>query len=214
MEQVIELLKNRDLQVPYSLFCNYKKLNITDSELIVLIYLINCDNLTYNPKEISNVLNIKVNEVLEIINTLMEKGIISIDIVKINKISNEIINLDLLYEKLSFVLIKDTKEEEKTGNLFDTFEQELGRGLTPMEFEIINGWLDIDYSEELIICALREATYNGISNFRYIDRILYEWQKKGIKNKEDVEKNRKEFKKSKSNVELFDYDWLNDRENS
>ena len=36
----------------------------------------------------------------------------------------------------------------------------------------------------------------------------------GKENKEDVEKNRKEFKKSKENKELFDYDWLNDREDS
>ena len=35
---------------------------------------------------------------------------------------------------------------------------------------------------------LKEAIYNGISNFRYIDRILYEWNKKGLKNKEDVGK--------------------------
>lgn len=216
MEQVIDLLKNRDLSIPYVLFSNYKKLNITDTELIVIIYLINLDNLTYNPKEISNVLNIKMNDVLEIINNLVEKGIISLDIVKINKISSEVINLDLLYEKLAFVVIKKDKEEVKSNTLFDAFEQELGRGLTPIEFEIINGWLDIDYSEELVICALKEAIYNGISNFRYIDRILFEWSKKGIKTKEDVEKNKREFKKSKNNnIDIIeDYDWLNDRGNN
>ena len=77
-----------------------------------------------------------------------------------------------------------------------------------MEFEILNGWLELEYSEEIIICALKEAIYNGATNFRYIDRILYEWNKKGIKTKEDVEKD----KKAKSNkVELFDYDWLNEK---
>ncbi len=216
MEQVIDLLKNRDLSIPYVLFSNYKKLNITDTELIILIYLLNMDNLTYNPKEISNVLNIKMNDVLEIINNLVEKGIISLNVVKVNKISSEVINLDLLYEKLAFVVIKKDKEEVKSNNLYDAFEQELGRGLTPIEFEIINGWLDIDYTEELIICALKEAIYNGISNFRYIDRILFEWSKKGIKTKEDVEKNKREFKKSKNNnIDIIeDYDWLNDRENN
>lgn len=216
MEQVVDLLKNRDLNIPYVLFSNYKKLNITDTELIVLIYLLNTENLTYNPKEISNVLNVKMNEILEIINNLVEKGIISLDIVKVNKISSEVINLNLLYEKLAFIVIKKETEEKKSNTLYDAFEQELGRGLTPMEFEIINGWLNIEYTEELVICALKEAIYNGISNFRYIDRILFEWSKKGIKTKEDVEKNKREFKKSKNtNIDIIeDYDWLNDRGNN
>ena len=106
---------------------------------------------------------------------------------------------------------KDTKKET---NIFETYETELGRALSPTEYEIINSWLDSGYSEELILLALKEAVYNGVSNFRYIDRIIFEWAKKGIKNKDDVEKNRKEFKKSKENKELFDYDWLNDREDS
>ena len=82
-----------------------------------------------------------------------------------------------------------------------------------MEYEIINGWLDLDYTEELIICALKEAIYNGTTSLRYIDRILLEWHKKGIKTKEDVEKNKIEFKKKKEknkSEELFDYDWLNE----
>ena len=82
-----------------------------------------------------------------------------------------------------------------------------------MEYEIINAWLDNSFNEELVILALKEATYNGVSNLRYIDKILYEWEKKGIKTKEDVEKERKKFESKKvESKELFDYDWLNDNE--
>ncbi len=212
MEQVIDILKMRDVSFPRLLLLNYKKINLTDQELIVIIYLINNTNPTYNPKQISQDLDLKISEVLEIINNLTEKALISLNIVKINNIRSEVINLDLLYEKLSFSIVNENKDTKKNSNLFEIFEKELGRGLTPMEFEIINGWLDIDYSEEIIICALKEAIYNGISNFRYIDRILFEWHKKKIKTKEDVEKNKKNFQKNKSsNVELFDYDWLNDK---
>ena len=49
--------------------------------------------------------------------------------------------------------------------------------LSPMEYEIIKAWLDNDMSEELIKEALKEATFNGVSNLRYIDKILYEWGK-------------------------------------
>ena len=81
-----------------------------------------------------------------------------------------------------------------------------------MEYEIISGWLDNGYTEELIALALKEATYNGVSNLRYIDKIIYEWGKKGIKTKEDVEKKKKQFKNNSEKKEIFDYNWL-DEEN-
>ena len=111
-------------------------------------------------------------------------------------------------EKLAFSL-NEVEEKEDT-NLFSTFETEFGRTLSPMEYEIINSWKDNGYTDELITLALKEATYNGVSSLRYIDKIIYEWGKKGIKTKEDVEKNKKQFKNNNSTKkELFDYDWLN-----
>lgn len=213
MEPILELLKNKYYQIPQLLFFNYKKLGLTELELIVIIYLWNDIDNNYNPKKISNDLDLEMKSVLEIINNLSEKGFLNLSIMKINNVRNEIINLDLLYERLAFIIMKKDNKKEDNG-LFALYEKELGRGLTPTEYEIINGWLDSDYSEELILLALKEAVYNGVTSFRYIDRIVFEWHKKGIKTKEDVEKNRKEFKKSKENKDLFDYDWLNDSENS
>lgn len=212
MDKVIELLKSTNIQISKQLLFNYKKLKITDQELIVLIYLIN-EN-TYNPKQIGKDLEIPFNEILEIINNLTEKGIIKVEIIKINNIRTEVINLDSLYEKLAFLIIKEEKKEEKPKAIFDTFEKELGRTLSPLEYEIINDWLTM-CNEEVIILALREAIYNGVNNFRYIERIINEWNKKGIKTKEDVEKSKQEFKnKNKKKQELFDYDWLNDSGNN
>jgi len=211
MSQIIELLKNSNYQLPRELLLNYKKLNITDSEFIMLIYLINQYSEFYNPKQISNDLKMSINDVLECINSLCEKNIIKIELKKINNIRSEIVNLDLLYEKIAFVL--NEVEEKNDSNLYSVFETEFGRTLSPMEFEIINSWVDGGYSEELIKLALKEATYNGVSNLRYIDKIIYEWSKKGIKTKEDVENDRKKFQsKNNKNKELFDYDWLNDND--
>ena len=209
MSQIIELLKSINYQVSKELLFNYKKLNITDSEFIILIYLINQSSDIYNPKQISNDLNIDLNNVLELINSLCEKNIIKVEIKKINNVRSEVLNLDYLYEKLALSLSK--VETKKESSIYSVFETEFGRTLSPMEFEIINGWIDTGVSEELIILALKEATYNGVSNLRYIDKIIYEWGKKGIKNKDDVEKDRKQFKGNKKNKNLDDYyDWLND----
>ena len=210
MNQIIELLKSTNYQVKKELLFNYKSLNITDIEFILLIYLTNQTSDIYNPKQISKDLKLGLNEVLEIINSLTEKGLISIDLKKINNERTEVINLDLLYEKIAFNL--EPKEEEKKSSIYDLFETEFGRTLSPMEYEIITGWLDSGYTEELITLALKEATYNGVSNLRYIDKIIYEWGKKGIKTKEDVEKNKKQFKSNSEKKEIFDYNWL-DEEN-
>lgn len=215
MGQVIELLKSINYQLPKEILFNYKKINITDSEFIIIFYLINQSSNIYNPKQIGNDLKLDLNNVLELINSLCEKGIIKIEMQKINNMRSEVINLDSLYEKIAFSL-NEVEEKNNSNNIYTVFETEFGRTLSPMEYEIINGWIDNGYSEEIIKLALKEATYNGVNNLRYIDKIIYEWSKKGIKSKEDVENNRKQFKNNNinKNKELFDYDWLNDTDNN
>ena len=80
-----------------------------------------------------------------------------------------------------------------------------------MEYEIIKGWLNDKFSEELIIAALKEAVYNGATNLRYIDKVLYEWNRKGYKSINDIN-NR--YNEDNYNENLFDtsilkFDWLN-----
>ena len=208
MDKVVNLLKDKDFTIPKLLLKNYKKLNISESELIILIFLIN--NSEYNPKEIASIMDIKLPLLLEMISQLESKGILKIELKNINGINTEVCNLDNLYEKLSLLVIK--KEEAKDNkSIYDVFETELGRTLSPIEYELVGEWLN-DNTEEILKLALREATYNGVSKFRYIDRIIHEWKKKGIKTRDDVIKNNEEFRKNKSEKkqELFDYDWLNE----
>ena len=79
-----------------------------------------------------------------------------------------------------------------------------------MEYEFINEWINSGMSEELIKEALKEATYNGVSNLRYIDKIIYEWTKKGYKTVEDVNKNRYQKETKKENSDFFEYNWLDE----
>ena len=210
-EKVTNLLKERDFLVPQILFLNYKKLNLTSDELVMLIYIINT-SLIFNPKKISDDLKLSLPEVLEIVSNLTSKDIIKTELVSINNVKEEQFDLTNLYKKLSFIVINDEVEEEST-NIFDIFEKEFGRTLSPIEYELIKGWMDSDFSEEIIIMALKESVYNGVSNLRYIDKILFEWKKKGVKTKEDVENLRKNFNKTKEQPkEVFDYDWLNDND--
>ena len=203
--KIIDILKDGNYIIPKLLIQNYKQLKITEKELVILIYLIN--NNEFDPEKISENLNIKTIDILNIVNSLNKKDILTINTITNNNIKEEYVCLDELYNKL--VLLFMEKKEEKTITIYDVFEKEFGRTLSPMEYEIIGAWIDGDYSEELITYALKEAIYNGVNNLRYIDKILFEWNKKGIKTKEDIEKDRKNHSK-KTKKEVFDYDWLNE----
>lgn len=212
-DKMLNIIKEKDIIIPRLLLLNYKNLDLTDQEFIMLIYLLNTSSTIYNPKDISESLKLEIIDVLTVISNLQEKGFLVIEMVQKGNKKAEIIKLDSLYEKLAFFVINEEKEEDTS--IYSIFESEFARSLSPMEYSIINAWKEANYSDEVIIEALKEATYNGVSNLKYIDKILDDWSKKGIKNKGDVEKQRKQFKEQKSKAskkEVFTYDWLNDEE--
>jgi len=213
LDKLISILKESTVSFPKLLLTHYHVLNIDDKDLVMLIYLINDKDLAYNPKKISDELHIPLNNVLEMINELVAKDILKIEIKKVNNMRTEYISLDSLYHKLAFKVLNE--EEKKDHNsLYSTFEREFGRTLSPIEYELISGWQGSnEFSDELILLALKEAVYNGAFNFRYIDKILYEWKKKNIKSKADVEADHKSFKTKKAE-ELVDYDWLNEKKDN
>ncbi len=202
--KVIELMKNGNILIPKLLLTNYKKLKLTEKELILVIYLINNDE--FDPERIAQDLELKIPDVLKMMDSLNKKDILEIKATT-GKVYEEKIILDELYNKLALLIIN--KEEVKTTTIYDKFEKEFGRTLSPMEYEIIGAWIDNNYNEEIIEEALKEAIYNGVTSLKYIDKILSEWQRKGVKNKEDINKKTKVTKEKK---EVFDYDWLNEND--
>ena len=216
-EVILNTLKEKPLIIPKILFRNYKKMNITEEELIIIICLINLgDKIPYNPNLISMEIGMDKYNVMQILNNLSEKNIINIKVE--NEKKNKFIYLDFLYLKLFNILMNDnTIEEEKkeeNNDIFSLFEQELGRPISPMEVEIIKEWLHDGFSEDIIKEALKEAIYNDVRNLKYIDRILFNWKGKGYKNPKDIIKDKKNYKKkeTKQTEIVFDYNWLEDEQ--
>lgn len=188
-----------------------KKLSL--NEFLILAFFDNNYTKTFDIELLSNTLGIDTSSTMESFNNLMMKNLLTLESVKdIENRLNEVVNLDPLYKEI-ISMIEDTSVEEEKEDIFKIFERELGRTISSMELELINGWLLSGTSEELILGALKEAVYNGVTNFRYIDKIIYEWEKKGFKNMEDVNKHlksrREESRKiTKQEQEISDYDWL------
>lgn len=184
------------------------KLNL--EEVLLLIYFMNEDVPTFDVEQINKITMISVNKILDSFTSLTNKGLISIDVIKENSGVKEVVNLDPIYKCMIDGLMKNNKKVVNN-NIFEKFEKEFSRTLSPMEYEIINDWLDKNISEELILGALKEATYNGVNNLRYIDKIIYEWNKKGFKNMEDVNNHlRNRNTSDKSLKEISDYNWLDE----
>lgn len=214
-EVVINNLKEKPIMIPKVLFQHYKKLNITEEELILLICIINeGDKMIYNPSYFTDSIGLDKFKVMQLVNDLTEKGIMEVK-VENNKSGKkeEYIYLDLLYNKLFNLLIDIELGSNNSINsdIFTIFEQELGRTISPMEVQIIKEWLSDGITEELIKEALKEAIINNVRNLKYVDRILFNWRSKGYKTKEDVLKEKKNYRKNQKKVEpIYDYNWLED----
>lgn len=188
-----------------------KELGLDMDSLILLIYFLNKPNKSiFDYKKIIKDINFTEKELLNALSTLKDKNILLILMEKNDSgVLEEKVDISLFYEIIfSKILNKETKENNEK-DLYDNFEKEFGRTLSPMEYEIINSWKEQKISNELILSALKEAVFNGVNNLRYIDKILYEWNKKGIKKPTDIIEKQKAREEEKT-PETYEYDWLNE----
>lgn len=205
-----DFMKEKNLVVPSYVLEVVNKLKLDIKEFLLLIYFWNFYDNSFDVEVISKVIKLNENDILGAFNSLMGKKLITLDSIKdTNGKINEIINLDNLYMMLDQSIHEVKKEQEKI-DIYTTFETEFGRPISSMEYEIIRAWLEKGFSEELILGALKEAVYNGVNNLRYIDKILYEWQRKGYKSMSEV--SNRNNNSSTEAKELFDYNWLDDNE--
>ncbi|MNI04401.1 DNA replication protein DnaD [compost metagenome] len=201
-------LEKGSASIPFALLAYYRKLKLSDTEVMLLIQLLafkQIEQLDFpSMEEIERRMGAAPSVVASGIRKLMKDGWLSIDEVTDHSgIRSERYNLTGMYHKLSVCLAEEaaaerqkerlSKEEESSSsedqqrNLFVVFEKEFARPLSPMECETISGWLDQDgYPDELIRLALKEAVFAGKVHFRYIDRILLEWSRNRVKTAQDA----------------------------
>ena len=205
-----DLIKSGNITVPMYIIKEYSKFDLTLDEFVILIYLYNHNKDIYDPSIIAEALNIEIEKVLIGIDSLSNKGLLSIDVTTTsNGVLEEKINLENFYEKITLSLISELNEEQVSdNNLFSTIEKELDKKLTPSEQEIIIS-LQKDYNDDLIKEALKELVNTGNNNVKLLDRILFDWKRQGVKNVEDIHK-MKEMEKTQevfnSPIEWYDDD--------
>lgn len=213
--KVNNLIKGKDLIISNILFYNYEKLELNFEDLYYLTYLMN-NSLEFDISKICSDLNKKPKDIIKVINKLDEMDILDIEIIKKGENDiKEIISLEKLYKKLTFLIVeKEDKIEEKV-DLENEFKDVFKRDLTPREKQILNAWKSVGYNDLFILEGLKEAKYNGELSVAYIDNILDRWQNQGITSKEDVIKSKTiDLSKPIESDDVIevddDYDWMNE----
>ena len=196
--------------LPTLLLKHYRDIGLSNDELVLILQLksfIDKGDLFPNMAIIANHMQLSEDNVFKALHQLTQKKVLSIDTtIDENGITQDAYSLNLLWEKL-FVFLKQTHDSKKIAqkdkqakNLYQIFEEEFGRPLSPIEMETFVMWVEEDnYSPELIKMALKEAVLSQVYNFKYIDRILLNWEKKNIRTKEQVEKESKKYRDSSNN---------------
>ena len=189
-EVIYNIIKNKDYIIRPFLFKIIKENNLSINETLLLIYLSNQEHPELELSLINNITTLKNEEILSAFSSLTSKGLINTEIKKDGERVVEEISLDGIYKLAAM---------------------NINKKVTKMEYEFINAWINSGMNEDIIKEALKEATYNGVSNLRYIDKIIYEWKKKGYKTVEQVRNNKfKKEEKEETEKVFFDYDWLNE----
>lgn len=211
-EKLLEQLNNDNhYTLPKYVLSYAKDLNLDINSFILLIYLLNGKNgSSFNYKNIMKDINLNEKELLDAISVLKCKKLLSIEMKKNDfGVLEELINISSFYDIVFSKMLNESKNDIDRKDIYEEFEREFGRTLSPMEYEIISGWIESGISNDLILAALKETVFNGVNNLRYVDKILYEWNKKGIKNSSDISKIEKQ-KEDEKQEECYEYDWLNE----
>ena len=223
-------IEQGNVNISQLFFQFYKELKISDEEAMLLMHVHafqQAGNQFPTPDEIGSRMMTTQKSVTTMMQKLMQQGYLAIEQETEKDVLTEIISLQPLWDRLLDCVFreqhveKENSQKEMEGEIFQLFEQEFGRFLSPMEIETISMWMDQDgHTPAIIKMALKEAVISQKISLRYVDRILFEWKKKNIKTTKEVSKHANSFREKNIRIQpaaestvkkVQFYNWLEDR---
>lgn len=189
-----ELLNSQCIDFRKLLILKAKSLKITDQECFLLLVIMTMNDIgmkPITPSQIGQLCSLSLQQIDKTLISLVDKHFIA----------RKRGTLDLL--PIQKMLLNQNVEEEKDVDLISIFENAFGRSLNQMELEIINTFKRSGYDDQMILDALNESVKAGVINFRYIEKILDNWSRYGVKKRyapstpvvrQDVDQNIKDYK--------------------
>ena len=193
--------KTGNLVLPTELLFHFHEIFDNSDDFLVwqFFYLQNTTSLEeISPVQIAESIGKSVAEVNRSMSNLTEKGLLQYKTIALNGEIEAVFDALPALERLEEIVenhssVAQAVSQNVLKDLVETFQQELGRLLTPFEIEDLTKTIQDDkINPELVIAALREAVFNGKANWRYIQAILRNWHREGITTVAQVEAKREE----------------------
>ena len=193
--------KTGNLVLPTELLFHFHEIFDNSDDFLVwqFFYLQNTTSLEeISPVQIAESIGKSVAEVNRSMSNLTEKGLLQYKTIALNGEIEAVFDALPALERLDEIVenhssVAQAISQNVLKDLVETFQQELGRLLTPFEIEDLTKTIQDDKtSPELVTAALREAVFNGRANWKYIQAILRNWRREGITTVAQVEAKREE----------------------
>ena len=193
--------KTGNLVLPTELLFHFHEIFDNSDDFLVwqFFYLQNTTSLEeISPNRIAESIGKSVTEVNRSMSNLTEKGLLQYKTIALNGEIEAVFDALPALERLDEIVenhssVAQAISQNVLKDLVETFQQELGRLLTPFEIEDLTKTIQDDKtSPELVTAALREAVFNGKANWKYIQAILRNWRREGITTVAQVEAKREE----------------------
>lgn len=190
--------KSGNLVLPSALLFHYKDIFTSTDDYLVwqFFYLQNTTGHdTLAPSQIANALGKTVAEINRSISNLSNQELLDMKTITVADEIETLIDATPVLHKLDLLVAKENQKDQKAPEnenrfkaLVSDFERELGRFLSPFELEDLEKTISEDKMDlDLVREALKEAVFNGKTNWKYIQAILRNWRKEGITNLYQVE---------------------------
>ena len=192
--------------MPSALLFHYKDIFKRADDFLIwqFIYLQNTTKMDdLAPSQIASALNKTVAEVNRSISDLTAQGLLDMKTIELGSEIEVVFDASPVLALLDKLVSEPKQVPEKQDvnpvkELVEVFERELGRMLSPFELEDLQKTIREDKTDpDLVRAALREAVFNGKTNWNYINAILRNWRREGITTMRQVEERRKEYENSK-----------------
>jgi len=222
-----ELVLEGSTAIPNILLKIYKKIGISDFQMMLLIQMIRLyieeKELYPSPEMLADYMEADPSRIKKELAGLMEKEIITVSeyFDSNRKVIFEGYDFEPLFLKISDIWAgiraKEIEESERllrimangrdfdnkkfddnVAGLIQVFENEFGRALSPLEIEQIEQWA-AEGDARLVVEALKQAVLRGKHNFKYINSILMGWKKNNLKTLEAIAEYDREFQSRRSN---------------
>ncbi|MFA5470430.1 MAG: DnaD domain protein [Acholeplasmataceae bacterium] len=197
------LYEEYDFSIERILLKEYRKLSLSMQELTVLIALFSIykKRKTFSTLAISRRVEYHSNEIGEIVESLLDKGFLTISLDFKDQKEREVFDLTPTFDKIENLYIEEEAEKQKqiiendVSQVILKFEQGLGRPLKSYELENIRKWFEEKtYTYDQILKAIDQAEEKV--SIKYVERILTQEPIKKIEIDQDVEQALDEIFKS------------------